>query len=397
MAVRRAPCVLSSAALLLLSACGTAARNGEGVPAWSLSEAPQLVLGSDGSAETRLSNVVGIVPLAGGELAVVDRSETPVRVFGEGGEFRRVIGRRGQGPEEFGVPGWATRLGDTLLVYDIGRRRAAWLRTDGVLLAVAEPKAEGHEGTVTPAGRLPDGRWLVSAGVPAPRVTLPGGVFRDTLYFGTLPAEGAGPFRIVHRSLTPAAVQIPGGTRFVTGYYFALPVAVSLGGRIVVADPEPGTLVAYAADGSEVSRAALPMPRQRTSLAELERQRDAAVAGAEERVREAMAARFTPAAMPEEIPAFRQVVADGDDALWLEEWSHDPAAPARYQVVGVDGGWRATVAMPPGFTPLAVGPDWVLGVHRNPEGVERVVRYGLTRAAATPSETTTTARLAERT
>lgn len=346
---------------------------------WTLSGAPDLVIGEDASSAGKLNRVVAAIPLPGDLVAVVDQGQAEIRVFGAEGDYLRTIGRAGAAPGEFRSISWAGLQGDTLVVYDIGLRRATLLGLDGAILQLVEPRAEGHVGTVTPSARLANGTWLVSAGAPAPRVSAPEGVLRDTLYFGVLPPGGAGALSLFHRSPTPAVVAISERSAFVPGYFFTLAMAVSLGERVGIADPDAGTVTFYTMQGTEVGRMTLPMPRRPIEHDMLDRVRAAALEGVEGEVRRGVEARFLPEAAPAAVPAFRTVLADGDDILWLEQWQHEPAPFARYHVVGVDGQWLATVDMPPGFRALTIGPDWVLGVHRNEDGIQRVMRFGLTR------------------
>ena len=373
----------SHAGWLLLAALGFGCTTPPAPPAalttWALSDSPDLVIGPDGSSEGEFNRVVGAVPLPDDAVAVVDQGHGEIRIFGADGRYLRTFGRRGAGPGEFRAISWAALQRDTMVVYDVGQRRATLLGLDGAVLATVEPSAEGYVGTVTPSARLANGNWLVSAGAPAPRVSGPEGVLRDTLYFAVLPPGGAGALSLLHRSPTSAVVAISERSAFVPGYFFALAMAVPLGERVGIADPDAGTVTFYTMQGTEVGRMTLPMPRHPIERDELDRLRAAALEGVEGDVRRGVEARFLPEAAPAAVPAFRNVLTDGDDILWLEEWQHEPAPFSRYHVVGVDGQWLATVDMPPGFRALTIGPDWVLGIHRDEDGVQRVMRYGLER------------------
>lgn len=54
---------------------------------------------------------------------------------------------------------------------------------------------------------------------------------------------------------------------------------------------------------------------------------------------------------------------------WDEDWV--------WSVFATDGSWLGTVATPPYFTISEIGSDYLLGVHRDELGVERVRRYRL--------------------
>lgn len=66
---------------------------------------------------TELINPRGLAVADDGSLLVSESGAGHIKVFGPDGSFRRIIGRRGQGPNEYQVPYLALR-GDTLLVQD---------------------------------------------------------------------------------------------------------------------------------------------------------------------------------------------------------------------------------------------------------------------------------------
>lgn len=69
-----------------------------------------------------LSHIGSLLPLTGGRVAVLQRTQQRVRVFSEEGDSVASVGRQGQGPGEFENPTQLGSLGDTLWVYDSGNR-----------------------------------------------------------------------------------------------------------------------------------------------------------------------------------------------------------------------------------------------------------------------------------
>jgi hypothetical protein len=91
-----------------------------------LADEPVFSVGTlDGPEELRFTSVVAGRRLPDGGFIVIDDRETlPVRVFSEDGRFRMSIGRRGEGPGEFGRPTRvATDPAGGVLVWDSGHRR----------------------------------------------------------------------------------------------------------------------------------------------------------------------------------------------------------------------------------------------------------------------------------
>ncbi len=77
-------------------------------------------------------------------------------------------------------------------------------------------------------------------------------------------------------------------------------------------------------------------------------------------------------------PALRTLLAVSREELWIETWVRS-AAGSHWLVVNGSGDPLAQVRLPVGITLLAAGGDWVMGLWRDPYGVERVRLYRLTR------------------
>jgi hypothetical protein len=268
---------------------------------------------------------------------------------------------------------------DTLVFYDFDQRRITLLHRDGTPLTSVVPRPQGWPASVNPQDRLRDGRWLVWGGMS--RATgLPVGVVRDTLAFGLLPASGEGEVEYFHRDLAGASVRVEGTNAMVVGFAGTIPSARRVGNRIVALRPETGIMTIYDANGAQEAALPLPMPMRPISGPERQRLRAEALEAARPERRAFVEARFTDGALPEHYPAFSSVLPDGEDRLWFEAWELAPPPSRRYSVVSLAGEWVAEIAMPPAFQPLTIGPDWVLGIHRDEDGVQRVMRFRLERS-----------------
>lgn len=367
-------------AALAAAACVGEPPIADRTPEWTLSTEPTLVIGEDGTPEGELDRVVAVLALPRGEIAVVDAGHRQIRVFSAEGAHLRTLGRRGSGPGEFNRISWAALRADTLLVYDDGARRVTLLGLDGGVFATVVPRVTDAIVAVEPRARLTGGSWLVSISTAVNPPVGATGAFRDSLRFGVLPPAGTGPLEPLHAMPTPLIVVVPGLNGLVPGRFAVWPVAFVLGSRIGFADADAATITWFTGAGAMTHRIELPMPRPPLSEEAVARLRGEALAGVtNERTRPVVEARFAREAVPAELPAFRALLPDADAAVWLEEWRSEESAPAAYAVIDADGKWLATVAMPPGFTLATVGPDWVLGIHRDADGVQRVMRFGLER------------------
>jgi hypothetical protein len=89
----------------------------------------------EGPAEYMFSQLQDVDVDAEGNIYALDQREVQVRVYDAKGAYLRTIGRRGQGPGEFRLPGFVqiTKQGE-LLVYDYAMSRASFFTPDGSLL-----------------------------------------------------------------------------------------------------------------------------------------------------------------------------------------------------------------------------------------------------------------------
>ncbi len=95
---------------------------------------------------------------------------------------------------------------------------------------------------------------------------------------------------------------------------------------------------------------------------------------------------------PQTLPAHYRVLVDLGGLLWIERGDapRDPlphvaeahAQATTWDAVGTSGEWLGTIRLPARFDPLEIGPDYVLGVHHDEIGVERIRSYGLSRGGA---------------
>jgi hypothetical protein len=363
---------------VLVAACAGPATAPPEPQTWTLAAEPDLIIGEDGTPEGEFNRINAVIPLPGGELLVADAGESALKVFSESGEYLRAIGRQGEGPGEFRSISWVALEGDTLIVHDFSIRRLTFLHLDGTLLNVVVPRPQGPTASVRAQARMPDGRWLVS-GLKSYEGEMPAGVVRDTFAFGLLPASGEGDVEYFHRDLTGSMVRVEGINAGVLGFASSWPLGNRLGGRIVVLRPETGMMTVYDANGIQEAALPLPMPMRPITGSERSRLRAEALEAARPERKAFAEARFADGAVPEHYPAFASVVPDGEERLWFEAWEHEPPPSRRYWVVSIAGEWVAEITMPPGFQPMTIGPDWVLGIHRDDDGVQRVMRYGLER------------------
>lgn len=112
----RLGCLLITAAAL--AACGSDALLDEGAP--QLLATRSTTFGAEGG-EAALSGVFGVAVAADGSVYLSEPQFARVVAFNADGTFARVVGERGNGPGEFGIPGGLSWRGDSLAVSDFQR------------------------------------------------------------------------------------------------------------------------------------------------------------------------------------------------------------------------------------------------------------------------------------
>lgn len=93
------------------------------------------ITGEEGKEGQMFMNIVSIDVSEDGTIYVLDGKAANIKVFDSSGKFLKTIGRRGQGPGEFGRPeGFSITPLDEIAVNDPGRRSIQFLDKDGNFL-----------------------------------------------------------------------------------------------------------------------------------------------------------------------------------------------------------------------------------------------------------------------
>lgn len=94
---------------------------------------------------------------------------------------------------------------------------------------------------------------------------------------------------------------------------------------------------------------------------------------------ERMRARAESLPLPEEHPAFTELICDRDGYLWVALPAHADAPAVHWEVFDREGAFRATVELPRADRVLDIGGGHVLSVRTDQLGVEYVELRTLTR------------------
>jgi hypothetical protein len=368
-----------SASLLL--AVAAAANAQTSLPQWKLGASPQVTIGGDGSQRTEFLNVSAMWQAANGDIVVVNSGTSEARVFDARGRYLRSFGRKGAGPGEFDYIGWATHIADTAIFYDGTARRIT-----KVLLAerprivgeVMMTFAEGRE--VWVKGRLNDGRWMLQGlAMPDPRAE---GLYRIPGYIGVISSRGTGATKwLADLGDGSTFVYNPSGTeRGLSLKIAAFPAAlesVATGSVVWFGDGASDSLVRI--DMKTGVRKAVKLPVGASVTKQMVAEAHARELG-EARTplkRDEIEKRYSEKFLPKRLPTFSGLVAGPRSEVWVERGSASRAAPTEYVVLSGMGTTIARVATPAGFRVMDIGESYVMGVHRDEDGVETLRRYSL--------------------
>lgn len=350
---------------------------------WTIGTAPTLTIGG-GSTQTEFSRVNGAWRLSNGAIAVADAGSSEIRIFDAGRALAHVFGRSGEGPGEFRQMGWIGRFGDTAVVYDGNLRRITTILLDGAprLLATLPVTVNDDRG-VDVAGRLADGRWLVRA-TSRPDVNARG-VQRIPGFAGLIGAAGAGSVQWLEEEpdLAVFVYNPAGNQKLVTIVVPAFPPSLAMavsGSAIWLGDTAVDTIVHVDAATGDRTTIKLPDPPAPVTRAVVDAARTRELATARDQAaRDLVEAKYSSTYLPAHLPAFQALVPGADGELWVQRPADSRAAQARYVVLSPSGIPVARVSVAEGFRVTDVGHDYVVGVHRDGDGVETVRAYALTR------------------
>lgn len=345
-----------------------------------LDSIPEISIGGpDATGPTQFFRVQGIHVDASGRIWVADGQSGELRIFESDGSHWKTRGGDGEGPGEFGrIRLLGAAPGDTVLVGDGALDR----------LTVFSPEGEFVRTEPVP-----------SSDRPAPRLF---DVFGDGSVLGQLPrivsASSLEPGQIVRDSVELVRWSL--GTSTTQPYGSAqgplwiwtgrqqVPVPFTVNASFDAADDRvylvsgPEFRV-RAIEGGElrevyaVDRAPRPVGR-----ADVEAYRGFVQEYVPERRRADHLSALDHERRPEVLPGYDRVLASTDGPVWAQIYQADVEAPHDWDVFDAEGRFLGRVHVWSGLYPLVITEDTVVGVWRDPVGVEHVRVYPFTRTGS---------------
>lgn len=351
---------------------------------WVIDPTPVLdVPGMSAAGTLAFGHAAGGIRLADGSLLIADRAENAIRVLDASGKLVRSIGRAGEGPGEFQSMLWAGRCGgDSLLVWDLTRRRASIVGAGSTSLRqftipagdTAQPPFQFscsrrggivYRATPRPVRGPPNAENPDIVGVSSAVYRIgPDGAIRQRL--GDVPAGEM--VRVVSPSGGRGGAPRPLGR--------AASIA-ALDDAVVVSSADSASLTIVRADGRSTHHA-LPLSTRAPTKAEFDDAVQSLASMAPAATRQAMIQQLEAIPIPATLPPISALFADTEGLLWVQ--TTPPGGRALdFLVLRGDGSVQAKVRIPRRMTIFDIGRDYVLGSYFDSADEMHVVVYRLRR------------------
>ena len=329
---------------------------------------------------------MGVVRIRSGGLAVANGGTTQVLVFDRTGNEVKALGRQGAGPGEFRRLWAMFRAGPGFAAIDNTGRANVYSDAAALTRTINRPVVSGS-GRPEYVGFLSDGRPVVRA-----LQALPGSPADAMRSYAIAVSDGGDGYRTLF-SVQAFHARDRNQSDGSPLLFRPTGVVAANGRRICAGFTERFLVRCYDASGCMVMQLQRDRPVRAISDDEREAARRAYIAAntaadpaSAERSREE-AARLE---FARDAPAFGQLLLSEDGEVWVSDFFPGvanlgprdlvaPAAPLRWSIWGADGRWLSDLLLPAHFVPYDVGKDYVAGVSFDPDGVERVTVWRVSR------------------
>jgi 6-bladed beta-propeller len=333
-------------------------------------------------------NVVGLVRLSDGRIAVANGGSNEIKIFDPEGKFLRAIGGEGEGPGEFRALSWlGVGAADTLLAADRRLNRIQAFNRDGQYLGSSTPQADFPSFfPPQPVGVMADG-IIIALAYSTPRPA--DGPQRPPVLIARLQRGSAvwdslatirGPEQMV--TSTPTGISM---ASYTFGAYPDLAI-----GSDVIAEIDASIFGLKLLDraGNLLRQVVVTQPPRPVTggvlTAYVEDQLSHWPPGASEAERQAFRQGVLRSPHGAQLPLSRAVEMDRAGRVWVEVYPEPGTSISEFEVFDSHGDWLGRVQMPPGLDRgtnpstapgLEIGANYILGVWRDEADVETVRLY----------------------
>lgn len=368
--------MLSSLATLILLVQPSSAP-----PEWTVSDRPSITIGaSEIDQRQQFVRILGATTLGDGSIAVLDVGIPALRLYAPNGRWVRDLGRRGRGPGEYVEPSALAARADRVGVLERSGEVDWLLGTGRPDLSTRVMLGTVRDGgyNLVPAALMPEGVVVIRA---------------DERMFGRTRGEyrqEVGLILVRADATSDTLGWFPGdsGRADARAPYVPRPYLPRTGLLLATGDDRIAVMTAdgprvriFDGRGRLLSDWNAPLGRPvRVTPPDVTRAIDdemRGLTGNDERVVREWADGRPQLASGS--LATRLLIGRGlTREFWIERLAR-PDGRAHWMVMSADGRELAAVRMPAGVELLEVGANAILGLHRDADGVETVVRHALTR------------------
>ncbi|MGE5925888.1 MAG: hypothetical protein ACM357_00925 [Gemmatimonadota bacterium] len=355
------------------------------LPEWRVSAEPALTIGGSTDDAESVTEVAGAYLTPDGTIVYADAAAHQVRIHSPDGAHLRSLGRRGTGPGEFSHLTSLWRRSDSAAVYDMSAKRLTVAPLDG---SPPRTAALRHAGFLTSVQGSADGRMVTRqldaaalAGVGADAARVPEHVL-------VISPDGRSADTIL--TIAGPATYLPPES---PGWDGPAPVGfgpesqlVVIGDSILIGTNEAFEVTTYDLAGTPVRIVRVDAVARAVEADHVNRARQAAWEEFEPRAGNMppeIVAQFRAflhaQRYAERFPFHGALATDLAGNLWLQEYAAPGDSQERFTIVGRDGALVARVTLPPGLHFLGANDAHVLGLWRDPDGVQQLRLHAFTR------------------
>jgi hypothetical protein len=336
-----------------------------------------------------LTRVIGALRMPNGRILVADGGRRQILGFAPNGSLERLLARNGAGPGEFNELRSMHRRGRDSIVAHDGRQMRFAVYSDSAFARQLLLQKSEHLFQIETSllGLLGDGRAIVTSGAslalgdPGParveRQEFPLVQYERDGRAGRLLGRYPG-FEIEVYQLKTGPLT-GGFSKHVRLFGPTTTFALS-GDDILVVDNSVFGFDVLNADGRlirRVRRAHQPARVTRAHMGAYADDRAGAIADPARRA--TMRSTFLEESHAPAFPALQErLIVGADHRIWLGSYKRPGDKEQTWWAFGVDGTLFGQMTVPSAFTLTDAGTDYILGVWRNPDGVETIRQYRLT-------------------
>lgn len=356
---------------------------------WSISSGPEMEIGgSPTSEEQQLFEVTDVGRLSDGSVVVANNGTGEIRIYSPGGEWKRSIGGKGEGPGEFSrIERLGALPGDSLYVFDRGAQRLSIFRRDGTFVRDERVTPSAGGPAVQDLFRLADGSWISVEGPPG-EPSRADRMRRSVRLLVAREKPGATGHVIAEIPGEIWGRASAGGQTGFRTVLFTPDALYGIGGTCVVAVAgDEATVRAHSATGEVVRDWTVDLQPRSVTDDDVDRYVERAVVENDvppegrAQIRQMLEA-FP---RPDRMPLFSDMVVDELGFIWLQHYAPPLGSSGRWMVLDAERGVLGVATLPTELKIHQIGADWILAEWEGEFDTVRVGLFGLDRTGG-PSD-----------